>query len=88
MCLAVPARVVEKLADNTARCRIGESATFVVVSTLLLGEEPGIGDYLIVHAGFALRKLDAEDAADTLRLMREMAEAEAEDPLFSQTAEN
>jgi hydrogenase expression/formation protein HypC len=84
MCLAVPVQVVEILANNMARCRMGESATFVTVSTLLLNAEAKLDDYLIIHAGFALRKLERADAEDTLRLMREMAEAEAEDPLFSQ----
>ena len=78
MCLATPVLVVEKLGDNLARCRMGESETYVTASTLLLSEEPALGDYLLLHAGFALRKLEPADADDTLRLMREAAAAGAE----------
>ena len=83
MCLAVPVQVVEKLENSMLRCRMGESATFLNVSSMLLESEPELGDYLIVHAGFALRRLDPADALDTLRLMREMAEAASDDPIFS-----
>jgi hydrogenase expression/formation protein HypC len=38
-------------------------------SVMLLGDEVGIGDYLIIHAGFAISKLDEEEARDTIRMM-------------------
>jgi len=41
-------------------------------NVMLLGEEVGIGDYVIVHAGFAISKLDEEYARETIRLMREV----------------
>lgn len=41
-------------------------------SVMLLGEEVGIGDYVIVHAGFAISRLDEEYAKETLRMMREI----------------
>lgn len=72
MCLAVPMRVEEVTEAGIARCRVGEGETFITASVALLEEPPAIGDYVIVHAGFALRRLDAADAEDTLRLLREM----------------
>jgi hydrogenase expression/formation protein HypC len=78
MCLAVPVQVAEILENDLVRCRMGESDTFVTASSMLLEEAPRLGDYLILHAGFALRKLDPADAEDTLALMREMTAA-AED---------
>jgi hydrogenase expression/formation protein HypC len=45
-------------------------------SIMLLGEEVAIGDYVIVHAGFAISKLDAQYAEETLSLMREVFSAE------------
>lgn len=45
-------------------------------SVMLLGEEVGIGDYVIVHAGFAISRLDEEYAQETLRLMREVFSTE------------
>lgn len=75
MCLAVPMKVTEVTADGIARCRVGESDTFVAASVALLAEPPAPGEYVIVHAGFALRKLEPADAEETLKLLREMAEA-------------
>ncbi|MDR2603842.1 MAG: HypC/HybG/HupF family hydrogenase formation chaperone [Desulfovibrio sp.] len=72
MCLAVPAKVEEIFEDGTARCRVGEGDAFVTASLALLEEPPQPGDYLIIHAGFALRKLDAADAEETIALLREM----------------
>lgn len=79
MCVAVPMRVEELLEAGMLRCRMGEGGTFVLVSDALLDGGAVPGDYVIAHAGFALRKLEPEDAQETLRLLREMAGlAEAE----------
>ncbi len=74
MCLAVPVKVVELLDMDMVRCQVGDSDTFVNASTALIADELQPGDYIIVHAGFALRKLDGADAEETLRLLREMVE--------------
>lgn len=57
------------------RVRIGESSTFLSASAMLLPEPPEVGDYVIVHAGFALHKLKPEEAQDSLAALREIAEA-------------
>lgn len=75
MCLAIPAKI-ESLDNEYAKCRVGESETFITVSTMLLEEEPKIGDYIIVHAGFALRVLDPKEAQETLNILRQLAEHE------------
>jgi hydrogenase expression/formation protein HypC len=75
MCLAVPAEVVE-IESQMALCRMGEGQTSIKASLLLMDEEVAVGDYLLIHAGFALRRLDVEEAKETLRLMREMASKE------------
>lgn len=72
MCLAVPMKVEEVSATGMARCRVGEGDTFVTASVALLEEAPAPGDYIIVHAGFALRRLEAADAEETLRILREL----------------
>ncbi len=71
MCLAVPAKI-ESLDGQTACCRVGQSETFVNASTMLLEREPVIGDYVIVHAGFALRILDLQEAEESLRYFLEI----------------
>ena len=76
MCLAVPMRVVETL-DGTRASVEAEGISRVVDVSLLGGVAPG--DYLIVHAGFAIEKLDKEEADARIELFREMARLEAED---------
>lgn len=76
MCLAVPAEVI-KIEDQVATCRVGEGDTTVTASLMVLDEEIVIGDYLIIHAGFAIRKLDPLEAKQTLQILRDvMAAAE------------
>lgn len=74
MCLAIPAQITEITSEGMARARVGESQTYLTTSTMLLPEPAEVGDYVIVHAGFALHKLRPEDAEETLKLLREMAE--------------
>jgi hydrogenase expression/formation protein HypC len=66
-------QVTEVQDEVLAKCRVGESETYVTASTLLLPEALNPGDYVIVHAGFALRKVEPEEAEETLRLLREIA---------------
>lgn len=75
MCLAIPAQIVELKDEGMARARVGESQTYLNASMMLLPEPVEVGDYVIIHAGFALHKLNREEAQETLRLFREMAEA-------------
>lgn len=75
MCLAIPARIVAIEPSDMARVRIGESSTFLSASTMLLPEPPKVGDYVIVHAGFALHVLPPEEAEESLAALRELAEA-------------
>jgi hydrogenase expression/formation protein HypC len=45
-------------------------------SLLMLAEPVTVGEYVIVHAGFAIARIDTEEAQETLRLMREVFDAE------------
>ena len=74
MCLAIPAKI-ESITNGVAQCRVGEGETFVSASMLLLDEEVTIGDYVIIHAGFAIRKLDLREARESLAILRELADA-------------
>ena len=73
MCLAVPVRVTEILDDGKVRVQVGQGETYMEVSTLLLPEPPQPGEYVIVHAGFALRTLDPQEAEASLAVFREIA---------------
>ncbi len=74
MCLAVPMKV-EKVQGSLATVE-GEGVTMEVDVSLV--PEVVAGEYVIVHAGFAIERLRPEDAEETLRLIREMAEMEGE----------
>ena len=73
MCLGVPMKIVSKDGDSFVAEVDGVQRE---ASSMLLGEEVAIGDYVIVHAGFAISKLDEEYAEETIRLMREVFSAE------------
>lgn len=74
MCLAIPARVVEMPAADTAIVELGGVRKAI---SLALVEDVAVGDYVIVHVGFALNKLNAEEAEKTLALFAEMGAAVA-----------
>lgn len=71
MCLAIPAKVVEMLDGDMAVVDMGGVRKEV---SLALLEEVSEGDYVIVHVGFALNRLDPEEAERTLALFAEMDE--------------
>jgi hydrogenase expression/formation protein HypC len=69
MCLAIPMKLTEVLADGTAVADLDGSRRHIDVS--LLGD-PRAGDYVIVHAGFAIEKLDEAEANERLALFDEL----------------
>ncbi len=69
MCLAIPALIIEKK-DNWAKADVG--GVVREISLELIDRPADVGDYVLLHAGFAIRRLDKEDAEETLRLMREV----------------
>ena len=68
MCLAIPARVVELQGNDTAIVDLGGVRKDV---SLALVEGVEVGDYVIVHVGYALARLDPEEAEKTLAVMAE-----------------
>ena len=74
MCLALPALVVEMSGNDMGVVDLGGVRKDV---SLALVDDVAIGDYVIIHVGYALAKLDPDEAAKTLALFAEMATAEA-----------
>lgn len=74
MCLAIPALVVELLPADMARIELDGVRKEISLS---LVEDVAVGDYVIVHVGYALQKLDPEEAAQTLALFAELGGAAA-----------
>ncbi len=73
MCLAIPVQVTEVLPD--AMARVSLDGVSKIVSTALV-EEVQAGDYLVLHVGYALAKIDPEEAERTLALMKDLAVGE------------
>lgn len=68
MCLAIPTRVVELLPDSQAVVDLGGVRKTI---SLALVDGVAVGDYVIVHVGYALTRLDPVEAEQTLALMAE-----------------
>ncbi|MFN3599534.1 MAG: HypC/HybG/HupF family hydrogenase formation chaperone [Aquificaceae bacterium] len=76
MCLAIPSRVIEIREDNTALVEAFGARR--LVSLDLLQEKVHVGDYVLVHVGFAIQKLNEDYALESLRLFEEILESEDE----------
>jgi hydrogenase expression/formation protein HypC len=74
MCLAIPARVTCIKGDK-AQVDFGEGVLREVNVTLV---EPKVGDYVLVHAGYAIQTVDEKEALETIALWQEILAAEKE----------
>jgi len=70
MCLAIPAKII-KIEDNVATIDVDGVQR---EASLLLLEDAMVGEYVIVHAGFAIQRIDEAAAMETLNLLRDAAE--------------
>ncbi len=73
MCLAVPSEIV-RLDDLSATVDVYGARRDI--SLMLLPEKVAVGDFVIVHAGFAIQKIDREAGSEALRLIKELVESE------------
>ena len=69
MCVGVPMQVISRDGDEIVAEVDGVRRS---ASLMMLGDEVNVGDYLIIHAGFAISKLDEEEAKETLQMMRDV----------------
>ncbi len=70
MCLAIPAEVTKLLPDDMAVVSLDGVSKEISVALI---EDPAVGDYVIIHVGYALTKIDPEEARRTLALLRELS---------------
>ncbi|MGQ3685491.1 MAG: HypC/HybG/HupF family hydrogenase formation chaperone [Candidatus Loosdrechtia sp.] len=71
MCLGIPGRIVEITTDIMAKADVAGTRKEI---NLMLVEDVRIGDYVIVHAGFAIQKVNEQEAQETLRILKEFTE--------------
>ncbi|MBK1679815.1 HypC/HybG/HupF family hydrogenase formation chaperone [Rhodocyclus tenuis] len=70
MCLAIPVRIVELLGDDLALFDVGGIRKEI---SLALVDDVKVGDYVVAHTGYAIGKLDRDEAEKTLQLLASMA---------------
>ncbi len=71
MCLAVPMKIAE-IAEGTAICEVDGVRR---EASLMMLEDAVVGDYVLIHAGFAIEKIDPVEAQKTLDIFREVLDA-------------
>ncbi len=77
MCLSIPSKVIKISEDNMATTdTMGIQRE---VSLDLMADEIEVGDYILIHVGFAMNKIDKEEALSSLEIYREMVEAMEEE---------
>jgi hydrogenase expression/formation protein HypC len=77
VCLAIPGRVVEIIDEALRLARVDVAGVRRTVNIGLLDAEPeppGPGDWVLIHVGFALSKVDEEEAMATLKLLEDMGQ--------------
>ena len=73
MCLSIPSKVVEIYADNYAT--VDTMGVKRKVTLDLIAEEVKVGDYVLIHVGFALNKISTEEALESLKAYEEIVAA-------------
>ncbi|HOB84095.1 MAG TPA: HypC/HybG/HupF family hydrogenase formation chaperone [Bacteroidales bacterium] len=71
MCLSIPARIIS-IDGSMAEVSAGGT---VFKAGLQMVEDVTVGDYILLHAGFAIQKISEEEASETMKLLKEMEDA-------------
>jgi hydrogenase expression/formation protein HypC len=74
MCLGIPGRIIETADDGVLPAGIVDFGGIRKEACLLYVPEAAVGDYVIIHAGFAISRVDEEEARRTLEVLRAMGE--------------
>ena len=77
MCLAIPGKLVEVVdpVKQIAKVEVAGVRRNVNIGLLSGGEAPEVGDYVLIHVGFALSKIDEQEAMETLRMLEGLGQA-------------
>ncbi len=77
MCLAIPGKIVEIVDEENQIAKVEVGGVRRNVNTGLL-DDTRVGDYVLIHVGFAMSKVDEKEAQETLRLLQELGSYEPE----------
>ena len=79
MCLAIPGKIVEIVDETDCLAKVEVSGVRRQIHYGLLEDEGvQVGDYVLIHVGFAMSKIDAQEAEETLRLLEELGQYQDE----------
>ncbi|MGQ9908224.1 MAG: HypC/HybG/HupF family hydrogenase formation chaperone [Candidatus Flexifilum sp.] len=78
MCLAIPGKIIDIYEAGGLQMGKVDFGGVVKEACLAYIEAPSLGDYVMIHVGFAISKVDQDEALRTLELLREMDELDAE----------
>lgn len=79
MCLAIPGKIVEIVdaENNIAKVEVGGVKRNINIG-MLDKDDARVGDYVLIHVGFAMSKVDEQEANETLRVLKEIGEFDLE----------
>jgi hydrogenase expression/formation protein HypC len=79
MCLAIPGKIVEIVDEENSIAKVDVGGVRRNINTGMLDkEEAQVGNYVLIHVGFAMSKIDEHEAEETLRVLNEIGEYQAE----------
>jgi hydrogenase expression/formation protein HypC len=86
MCLAIPGKIVEivDVENQIAKVEVGGVRRNINIGML---DDTRVGDYVLIHVGFAMSKIDEHEAKETLRVLQEMGAYEPELDDFQRSLE-
>lgn len=82
MCLAIPGRIIEIVDEENSIAKVEVAGVRRNINTGML-DKTQVGDYVLIHVGFAMSKIDEHEAAETLRVLKEIGEYQIEVDQFS-----
>ena len=86
MCLAIPGRIVEIVDEENSIAKVDVAGVKRNINIGML-DKTQVGDYVLIHVGFAMSKIDEHEAEETLRVLKEIGDYDAEFDQFSTSLE-
>ena len=79
MCLGIPGEVIELHPEQPDLAKVDVSGVRRMINIGLLTDDPPVpGEWVLIHVGFAMSRIDAVEAAETLKILSELGEMQAE----------
>lgn len=86
MCLAIPGKIIEIVDAENQIAKVDVGGVRRNINTGMI-DDTKVGDYVLIHVGFAMTKIDEQQAEETLRVLKEIGEYDTEFDQFSTSLE-